>query len=75
MDKKYLNFGCVLKGDIKDLKKVREHIVKEYVELGLVKLSNPRYDKDEIYIVTSEQWEEYQQLKKNKEQGLIGPWF
>jgi hypothetical protein len=75
MDKKFVNFGCVLKGDVKDLKKVREHIVKEYVELGLVKLSKPRYDKNEIYIVTSDQWKEYQQLKKNKEQGLIGAWF
>jgi hypothetical protein len=75
MDKKYLNFGCVLKGDLKDLKKIRKEIVQEYVALGLVKLSNPMYDKNEIYIVTSEQWEEYQQLKKNKEEGLIGAWF
>jgi hypothetical protein len=74
-DKKHLNFGCVLKGDLKDLKKIRKEIVQEYVELGLVKLSNPMYDKNEIYIVTKPQWEEYQQLKKNKEEGLIGVWF
>ncbi|MGD2248948.1 MAG: hypothetical protein PVF58_11130 [Candidatus Methanofastidiosia archaeon] len=75
MDKKYLNFGFVLKGDLKQLKKVRERIVQEYVKLGIVKLSKPRYDKNEVYIVTAEEWEEYQQLKKNKEQGLIGAWF
>jgi hypothetical protein len=75
MEKKYLNFGCVLKGDLKDLKKIRKEIVQEFVDLGLVKLSKPMYDKNEIYIVTKTQWEEYQQLKKSKEEGLIGPWF
>ncbi|MGD2248925.1 MAG: hypothetical protein PVF58_11015 [Candidatus Methanofastidiosia archaeon] len=75
MEKKYLNFGCVLQGDIKCLKKIRERIVQEYVALGLVKLSKPRYDKNEIYIVTADQWEEYQRLKKCKEDGLIGAWF
>jgi hypothetical protein len=75
MYKKHFNFGIVLKGDLKHLKKVRERIVQEYVELGLVKLSNPRYDKNEIYIITGAQWEEYQKLKKYKEDGLIGVWF
>ncbi|MGD2250022.1 MAG: hypothetical protein PVF58_16580 [Candidatus Methanofastidiosia archaeon] len=42
------------------------------MKLGLVKLSKPTYDKNEIYILTSKQWKEYQKLKKYKEDGLIG---
>jgi hypothetical protein len=74
-NKKHLNFECILKGDLKYLKKIKECIVQEYVKLGLVELSKPMYDKNEIYIVTKPQWEEYQQLKKNKEEGLIAAWF
>jgi hypothetical protein len=76
--KKYLselfNFACVLQGDIKHLEEIKEHIVTEYVDKGLIKLIKPTYEKKEIYLVTSEEWKEYQKLKKRDER-LIGAGF
>ena len=76
--KKYLlelfNFACVLQGEIKHLEEIKEHIVTEYVDKGLIKLIKPTYEKSEIYLVTSEEWEEYQKLKKWDER-LIGGGF
>ena len=76
--RKYLselfNFSCVLQGDIKHLEKIKEHIVTEYVDKGLIKLIKPTYEKKEIYLVTSEEWKEYQKLKKRDER-LIGAGF
>lgn len=77
-DKKYLselfNFACVLRGEVKHLEKIKEHIIEEYVEKGLVKLIKPTYDKKEIYILTDVEWKEYQKLKKRDER-LIGAGF
>ncbi len=77
-DKQYLselfNFACVLRGEVKHLERIKEHIVSEYVEKGLVKLIKPTYDKEEIYILTERQWKEYQTLK-NRDQRLIGAGF
>jgi hypothetical protein len=77
-DKQYLselfNFACVLRGEVKHLERIKEHIVSEYVEKGLVKLIKPTYDKEEIYILTERQWKEYQTLKK-RDQRLIGAGF
>ena len=76
--KKYLselfNFACVLQGEIKHLEKIKEYIVREYVEKGLIKLIRSTYEKSEIYLVTSEEWKEYQKLKKRDER-LIGAGF
>jgi hypothetical protein len=76
--KKYLselfNFACVLQGDIKHLEEIKEHIVTEYVDKGLIKLIKPTYEKSEIYLVTSEEWKKYQKLKKRDER-LIGAGF
>ena len=76
--KKYLselfNFACVLQGEIKHLEKIKGYIVTEYVEKGLIKLIRPTYEKSEIYLVTSEEWKEYQKLKKRDER-LIGAGF
>ncbi|MGD2249911.1 MAG: hypothetical protein PVF58_16000 [Candidatus Methanofastidiosia archaeon] len=60
---------------MKYLEKIKKRIINEYVELGLVELINPMYDRNEIHILTSKQWKEYQNLKKYKEEGLIGPGF
>lgn len=68
------NFSCVIRGEVKYLEKIKEYIVKEYVDKGLVKLIKPTYEKDEVYLVTDEQWEEYQKLKK-KDPRLIGTGF
>ena len=68
------NFSCVLRGEVKYLEKIKEHIIKEYVDKGLVKLIKPTYDKKEIYLLTHEEWEEYQELKK-KDSRLIGAGF
>ncbi|MBU7047167.1 MAG: hypothetical protein HXS54_12110 [Theionarchaea archaeon] len=77
-DKQYLselfNFACVLRGEVKHLEKIKEHIIEEYVEKGLVKLIKPTYDKKEIYILTDVEWKEYQKLKKRDER-LIGAGF
>ncbi len=68
------NFSCVLRGEVKHLEKIKEHIITEYVDKGLIKLIKPTYDKKEIYILTEEQWKEYQKLKKRDER-LIGAGF
>ena len=74
-DRKYLselfNFACVLRGEVKHLEKIKEYIIQEYVDKELVKLIKPTYDKKEIYIMTNDQWKEYQRLK-NRDNGLIG---
>jgi hypothetical protein len=76
--KKYLselfNFACVLQGEIKHLEKIKEHIVTEYVEKGLIKLIKPTYEKSEIHLITDAEWKEYQKLKKRDER-LIGAGF
>ena len=68
------NFACILNGDVKYLEKIKEHIITEYVNTGLVKLIRPTYDKKELYFLTHEEWDEYQKLK-SKEPGLIGAGF
>jgi len=68
------NFACVLRGEVNHLEKIKKHIVKEYVDEGVVKLISPMCEKEEIYIVTDEEWEEYQKLKK-KDHRLIGAGF
>ena len=77
-EKEYLselfNFACILSGDVKYLEKIKEHIITEYVNTGLIKLIRPTYDKKEIYLLTYEEYEEYQKLK-NKNSRLIGAGF
>ncbi len=77
-EKEYLselfNFACVLRGEVKYLEKIKEHIITEYVDKGWVKLIKPTYDKKELYIITESQWKEYQKLKKRDER-LIGAGF
>jgi hypothetical protein len=68
------NFSCMLRGEVKYLEKIKEYIVQEYVGKGQVKLVKPTYDKKEIYIVTGDEWEEYQKLKKRDDR-LIGVWW
>ena len=73
-DKQYsqeLFFACILQGEEKHLKKIKKHLQKQ-VNKGVIKLINPVYDKNEIYILTGDQWKEYQKLLKNREEGLIG---
>ena len=64
------NLAFVLRGEVKHLKKIKEHI-QEYADKELIELINPTYDKEEIYIITDNQWKEYQRLK-NRGNGLIG---
>ena len=68
------NFACVLRGEVKHLEEIKEYIVQKYVDKELVKLIRPTYDKKEIYILTGDQWKEYQRLK-NKDDRLIGYGF
>jgi hypothetical protein len=68
------NFACVLRGEVKHLEEIKEHIIQKYVDNGLIKLIKPTYDKSEIYILTESQWKEYQKLKKRDDR-LIGAGF
>lgn len=68
------NFACVLRGEVKHLEEIKEHIIKEYVDKGLIKLIKPTYDKKEIYILTDTEYKEYQKLKKRDDR-LIGAGF
>jgi hypothetical protein len=44
-DQRYLHemfsFSCVLRGEVKHLEKIKEYIIGEYVDKGLVKLIKP----------------------------------
>ncbi len=66
------NFSCVLRGEVKYLEQIKEYIVQEYINKRLVKLIKPTYDKKEIYILTDEQWKEYQMLKERDEKLVAG---
>jgi hypothetical protein len=68
------NFACVLRGEVKYLEQIKEHIVAEYINKGLVKIIKPTYDKRELYIMTESQWKEYQKLK-DRDDRLIGAGF
>ncbi len=68
------NFGCVLRGEVKHLEMIKGYIVTEYVNTGRVKMINPTYEKIKVYILTDEQWKEYQMLK-SKDPTLIGVGF
>ena len=67
------NFACVLRGEGRHLKEIKEYI-QEYVDKGLVELINPVHDKKDIYILEDDQWKEYQKLK-NRDDRLIGTGF
>ncbi len=69
------NFSYILRGEVKYLEEIKEHIIKEFVNKGFVTLINPIYDKKEMYILTDKQWKEYQKLKREKDNGLIGMRF
>ena len=66
------NFTFIVQGEEKQLKEIKAYL-QECVEKGLITLSNPTYDEREIYIVTNDQWKEYQKLR-NRDEGLIGYW-
>jgi hypothetical protein len=68
------NFACVLRGEVKYLEQIKEYIVAEYINKGLVKMIKPTYDKRELYIITESQWKEYQKLK-DRDDRLIGAGF
>jgi len=37
--------------------KIKKYIIQQYVKKGLIKLIKPTYNKEEIHILTSAQWE------------------
>jgi hypothetical protein len=57
------NFSCVLRGHVKDLEAIKEYIIKTYVDKGSVKMIKPTYEKKRLYIMTEQEWEDYQNLK------------
>jgi selenophosphate synthetase-related protein len=60
----YFNLAFILRGHVKELEAVKEYIVTEYVRKNTLRMIKPVYDKRRLYIMTEEQWEEYQDLKK-----------
>jgi hypothetical protein len=60
----FFNLAFILRGRVKDLEAVKEHLVTEYVRKDILKMIKPLYDKRRLYIMTEAQWEEYQDLKK-----------
>ncbi|MBU7030916.1 MAG: hypothetical protein HXS53_00155 [Theionarchaea archaeon] len=68
------SFGCVLRGEEAHIERIRRYIISEYVNTGLVKLINPTYDKNGVYILCESEWKEYQKLKARDER-LIGAGF
>jgi hypothetical protein len=68
------NLLCILQGDVQYLDKIREYIRQEYVNKELVTVIKSSYTK-KTYVLTESQWKEYQRLKKNKEENLIGAGF
>ncbi len=77
-EKEYLsevfNFSVVVQGQVKDIEKIKQYIVENYVNTGVVALIKPTYDKEELHVLTDDQWKEYQRLKK-KDWRLIGVGF
>lgn len=67
------NLAFMLQGEEKHLQEIKEYI-REYVDKGLVNLINPKKGRKETYILTENQWKEYQRLK-DKGEGLIGYWI
>ncbi|MBU7015169.1 MAG: hypothetical protein HXS52_06450 [Theionarchaea archaeon] len=68
------NFACILRGEVKYLEQIKEYVVAEYINKGLVKIIKPTYDKRELYIITESQWKEYQRLK-DRDDRMIGAGF
>ena len=65
-----INFACVLRGEAKDVKRIKKYLIQEYVKKGLIKMINPMYKKEEIHLLTDAQWKECQKLKR-----MIGAGF
>ena len=65
------DYACVLRGDVKYLEKIREHIQKVYAR-GLIALI--KSVSNEGILLTDAEWEEYQKLKR-RDGRLIGAGF
>ena len=68
------NFACILRGDVKYLEKIREHIEKVYVNEGLVTVVKSAVSSEGTHLLTEAEWEEYQKLKE-RDGRLIGAGF
>lgn len=64
----FFNLAFILRGHVKDLEAVKEYIVTEYVNKGLLKLIKPTYSKERLYIIPEGQIKGYKNLtqKSNK---------
>jgi hypothetical protein len=70
----YFSFSFILRGEVKYLEEIKGYIMTRYVKKELVTLTRPTYDKGGLYILTENQWKEYQKLKKRDDR-LIGAGF
>ena len=69
-----MNLFIILKGEIEYLEEIKEYIKQEYVNKELITVVESGYT-EKGYLLTDDQWKEYQRLKKNKEEDLIGAGF
>ena len=53
------------------LEQIKEDIIQEYVNKGLVELIKSTDDEKEIHVVKNDEWKDYRKLKERGE-GLIG---
>ncbi|MBU6999103.1 MAG: hypothetical protein HXS42_15765 [Theionarchaea archaeon] len=53
------NFAFILRGHVKDLEAVKEYVITEYVEKGILKMIKPTYSKDRLYILSEGQVKKY----------------
>ena len=65
--KEYFNCAFVLYGSVKYLEKIKKHIIKNFVNTGLLKLIKPTYAKERLFIVDESEYKAYNRFKKGTE--------
>ena len=65
--KEYFNCGFVLFGSVRYLEDIKEYIIKNFVNKGLLKLIKPTYAKEGLLIVDKSEYMAYNRFKKGTE--------
>lgn len=64
--KDYFNCALVLHGNVKFLEELKQYIIENYVNTGLVKLIKPMYAKEDFSIVNEPEYKAYKNFKKKR---------
>ena len=65
--KEYFNCAIVLYGNVKYLEDIKQYIIKNFVNTGLLKLIKPTYSKERLFIVNEQEYKAYKHFKKGTE--------